>query len=430
VARHMLHNNQLRMLMASSHITPMPAPLRRLAEGLQAMPPVAQVVAHAPTGAWVAACPLWHNPMLVVSSAAGNSFPQRQGLEIPFADLARLGTITTIAQAVAAHQDVQHSLQQHTYAHVHASWLDNSTAFANGQYALHRLTTLLQAIHPDWLNAAAAATASLSVQTPVSQAACQVAARLGWHQATGPPLMVAGLTVKAATDVLCKPIQAERQQRHQEFLAEACSGLPANQHATPQDLQLLLQRLWKLKWDNQRKELFWRLVVNGLPTAHRMHMTGQPCTCGHLTPDRKHHFWECPVAVSIRQLIQAALGPGPTVQLQCHHIWLAHAPIDGIHAGVWLIVCQAALLAMQSAKKLLVSWQLSEDNRLAHLPGDVQLDVVAKLAAATFWDMLQDYVALAMYPAAWLQQLSPHHPFLCVQQNAQGGLTLHVHRQQ
>lgn len=428
VARHMLHGNQLRMLMASSHITPVPAPMRRLAEGLQALPPVAQVVTHAPVGAWTAACPLWHNPMLVVSSAASNPFPQRQGLEMPFADLARLGTINTVAQAVAAHHDVQQAVQQHTFPQVRAFWLANSTAFADGQQALQWLTALLQAIHPDWLNASAAATSAHLVQTAMSEAACQAAARLGWYQNTGPPVKLAALTVKTATEMLCKPIHAERQQRHQVFLAEACSGLPANQLATTQDLQLLLRRLWKLKWDNQRKELYWRLVVNGLSTAQRMHMSGQPCTCGHPAPDHRHHFWDCPVAMRVSQAIQAGL---PTsVQLQCHHIWLAQTPCNGIHAGVWLVVCQAALLAMQTAKKLLVSWQLSEDSRPAHLPGDAQVGIMARLAVATFWDMLQDYAALVLCPAAWLEQLSAQHPFLCVQPNAQGNPVLHLHRHQ
>jgi exonuclease III len=428
VARHMLHSNQLRMLVASSHITPMPAPLHRLTAAMQTLPPVAQVVTQAPSGAWMAACPLWHNPMLLVSTGASIAFPQRQGLEIPFADLARLGTINTIAQAMAARNDVQQALQHHTYGQVQASWLANSNAFADGQHALQRLNALLHTIHPDWLNAVAVATAAQPVQLDISKAACEVAVRMGWLQDTGPPVMLHTLTVKAATDMLCKPMQAERQQRHQAFLAEACSGLPTNQHASIQDLQLLLQRLWKVKWDNQRKELFWRLVVNGLPTAQRMHMTGQPCTCGYHMPDRKHHFWDCPVAMRIRQLIQAALPAN--VQLQCHHVWLARVPCNNIHAGVWLVVCQAALLAMQSGKKLLVSWQLDEDSRPAHLPGDVQLDIVAKLATAMFWDMLQDFAALALYPAAWLQQVSSQHPFLCVQQSMQGTSELHLHRHQ
>jgi hypothetical protein len=226
--------------------------------------------------------------------------------------------------------------------------------------------------------------------------------------------------------MLFVPQQAERLQRHQVFLAEACSGLPVGQHASIQDLQALLRRLWKLKWDNQRKELYWRLIINGLPTAQRMHMSGQPCTCGHAMPDRKHHFWDCPLAVRVRQVIQAALPP--TSQLQCHHIWLAQPPSSTIHQGVWLVVSQAALMAMQSAKKLLVSWMLSEDSRPAHLPGALQVEVAGKIAVAAFWDMLQDFVAVAMYPAAWLEHISAHHPFLCVRQNAHGSHVLCVQR--
>jgi hypothetical protein len=71
---------------------------------------------------------------------------------------------------------------------------------------------------------------------------------------------------------------------------------------------------------------------------------------------------------------------------------------------------------------------LSEDSRPAHLPGALQVEVAGKIAVAAFWDMLQDFVAVAMYPAAWLEHISAHHPFLCVRQNAHGSHVLCVQR--
>jgi hypothetical protein len=40
------------------------------------------------------------------------------------------------------------------------------------------------------------------------------------------------------------------------------------------------RQLWKLRWDNHYKEVYWRLVVNGLATTERMHMQDCGCVCG------------------------------------------------------------------------------------------------------------------------------------------------------
>ena len=62
------------------------------------------------------------------------------------------------------------------------------------------------------------------------------------------------------------------------------------------ELLALLRRLWRVRWENQHKEPFWRLVYNAIPTAARLHLD-QPCQCGAAAPaDRHHHFWECPIA--------------------------------------------------------------------------------------------------------------------------------------
>jgi hypothetical protein len=69
--------------------------------------------------------------------------------------------------------------------------------------------------------------------------------------------------------------------------------------ADTSELFKLFKRLWRLPWDNQRKELFWRLSLDGLPTAARMHLLGEPCACGALAPCRRHHFWDCAVAQAV-----------------------------------------------------------------------------------------------------------------------------------
>lgn len=43
-----------------------------------------------------------------------------------------------------------------------------------------------------------------------------------------------------------------------------------------------------------------------------MHMLGVSCDCGVVAPDRQHHFWGCPVAQAVTQVLQEQLSP------QCH----------------------------------------------------------------------------------------------------------------
>ncbi len=62
----------------------------------------------------------------------------------------------------------------------------------------------------------------------------------------------------------------------------------------------------KRKWDNRHFQVYLRLALNGLPVAARMGPSGRPCPCGVCWPDRRHHFWECPVAKAVLWLEQAA----------------------------------------------------------------------------------------------------------------------------
>ena len=48
----------------------------------------------------------------------------------------------------------------------------------------------------------------------------------------------------------------------------ASDGTPAV--ADGSEVARLLPRLWQLPWENQHKEVYWRLVLNGLALASRM----------------------------------------------------------------------------------------------------------------------------------------------------------------
>ena len=123
--------------------------------------------------------------------------------------------------------------------------------------------------------------------------------------------------------------------------------------------------LWKLPWENTNKEIFWRLAVNGVAGAggHDICPRGQ-CPCGYAMSAeerrpgqgcllRQHYFWDCPVAVAVREQLAAAL---PAAQSQ-HHLWIMHLPAGASHQGVWRVVCLAALLAMEHGRKAL--WRLT-----------------------------------------------------------------------
>ena len=113
------------------------------------------------------------------------------------------------------------------------------------------------------------------------------------------------------------------------------------------ELQHLLARLWCVRWENEHKEPFWRLVYDAL---HRE----QPCLCGSAaTPGRQHHFWDCPVARAVLLAISdaAAAGQQPApAPLSQPNIWLARAPA-AIHNGVWDVVSLSAIAAMEKGRR-------------------------------------------------------------------------------
>ena len=96
------------------------------------------------------------------------------------------------------------------------------------------------------------------------------------------------------------------------------------------------------------------------------------------------------------------------------------------------MVCQAALLGMDKGRRLMVATTLADRHQqhrgLHSLPGPAQLQVVCRVAAATFWDMLADYVGLGMTPVTWLAEVHSQHPFLGVQLAADGRRSLVLRR--
>jgi hypothetical protein len=233
------------------------------------------------------------------------------------------------------------------------------------------------------------------------------------------------------------------------------------------------RQLWELKWDNNFKEVYWRLVLNGLPTAERMHLADAHCICDIAEvgppPSRWHHFWECPIAKAVVHVLQQQLGAVPGGALKPHHVLCMERPAPSVHKGVWQVVCLAAVNAMvlgcraatkQGAERvaelrqhaaaaatqqlaavfpqrLITAYtqpapltpaqqqhneqvrqhrQLQEQQhqQQLQLAAADQLATVQQQAVCRFWELLHDFVVLGATPRKWLPDISPSHPFLRV----------------
>ena len=382
----------------------LPAPLRRLHEGLAAVP--AQPIGPAPleeAGPWCWAAPLWGNPLL-----RSPAFPD--GIDWDFADVAaaRVGTVGDLLAAQAA--VAAHLGSAAAYAHhVWGPRFHHYGPFADRHHATDRLAQLAAALPPAWVAAAGGAGAAVAAGALAPPAAADAMAaitgRLGWTVPREPePVPLAAITVRAATAVQRVPAERQRQAERLAPFAEACGG-------TPDRLREAFARLWRLPWENKHKEPFWRLVYNAFPTAARLHLD-RPCACGGggPRPDRTHNFWDCPVAAAVRGCIDAALaeaqpGAAPVTRSR---VWLPASPA-GVYAGVWDVVCLAALAAMDKGRRLMAAAFFDP----APPPPAALVARSIRAARAHFWCALADFVALQRIPAAWRQRCPPAHPFIC-----------------
>jgi hypothetical protein len=229
---------------------------------------------------------------------------------------------------------------------------------------------------------------------------------LGWRLPSGQAVPLGDLSVKTATLLQLSALNGERDQRHQVFLAETYA--PA---ARPQDalknLRHRLRELWAVALSNQRKELYWRLLLNGLPTSQRMHLSdaASACPCGPTPlPGRTHHFWECPAAQAIVSELQRVVG----TPLTREHVWLLTPPAT-VQADVWQVVALSALHAMWVAKGALMVPR--RRNRYRGPPSGLVPHATAQGVEA-FWGFLHEFAVLGRPPSDWVNTLVPGSPFL------------------
>ena len=265
-------------------------------------------------------------------------------------------------------------------------------------------------------------------------------------------LSASRLTVKTATLLQSQAAFDERARRREAFVAsalglaaapgvgaaedEAAPGMSALDGATVgvvaagsvvgaggggPGFLARLRRAWDLPWDNRYKELLWRLSVDGVVGAggHDV-VCGGACPCGWTPPRgdrsglegagrvaRSHYFWGCPVAGAVVAEVKRGW-PSPPA-LSAVHLWLLLAPDchPAVHPQAWLVVCLAALDAMETGRRAL--WQAS----MAGAAGEQAVHRACRRAAATFWCSLQDFAELhsASVPSGWDSAL-PGGPFL------------------
>jgi hypothetical protein len=260
--------------------------------------------------------------------------------------------------------------------------------------------------------------------------------------------------VKAATTLQIAAALAEQRHSRDQYvtwaLAADAAGAPGRPvvQAAGRSLAAMMDALWRVPWDNERKETLWRLTANGVPGAggHDISMPG-PCPCGWEGPDpgapaqqrafawRGHYFWDCPVAKAVVSELAAVLPPAVT--LKCAHVWLLDSPAPSqAIPKVWALACMVAIEAMSFGRKALWALHYEEvgqspvdgaqtlitDHFQVVVGGRPTVSIVqraSRRAVAWFWCLLQDFVALQDVPLSW-GDVPSSHPFVGVVSCSEG----------
>ena len=379
----------------------LPASLLRLCDGLAAVPPI-EVVNDAllEPGPWCATAPLWHNPLLPATN--------RAALAAEFPDLAGAG-LTTVAGLGLAAAAVTSAIGLSEFHALAIHMPGTAATSVSHSHIRSRLHDCVARLPPSWLVAAMAGSLP-----PSPTFASLALPRLGWRFPDG-IVQLGDLTVRAATWAQLQRVYDQRQRRHAGFVAHvfAASARPAPLLDRDQValLQKLLPQLW-LPWTNQHKEVYWRLTLDALPTAARLH-NADSCICGAPAPDRMHHFWSCPVAVGLiavlsEKLSSRGLLPSPLLPL---HVLLAQPPSSRLHVGLWQVVCLATICALDHVRRACCAIALAGVPSVAAHTTD-PVPTMINRAVARFWDLLTEFCVLDAAPLTWQCSVAAAQPFV------------------
>lgn len=328
-----------------------------------------------PAGDWCASIPIWHNPFILDGGGQVWRLPPPSCPQPPFLNPHRF-RVDSLGHVIIL--DLFLSDQPLRGAPVPARWIMRPFQGPRGGHITaaalqHRaaltaeVQNLMISIPPAWRAAARTAICNGNLH-PLAAARLQdssVAILLqasGWQAPGQEALSLPRATVSTITSVYLSQHQAEKKDKLTNFILRTF-GLPRLAQlpvpAWNADHALaFLGRLARLPCSNSYKEPLWLLAYNGVNIASRR-LLSTPCPCSaHAPQDLAHVFWECPVALDLRQIVERPLrthGMIPRGQhLQRHSLWLGHSP--GRMAGwVWDLMCLLTIYAMDQGRRELAT---------------------------------------------------------------------------
>jgi hypothetical protein len=278
--------------------------------------------------------------------------------------------------------------------------------------AAKRIEELLSRLPAGWVEAASIViegAEGIAAAPPVEEAWSRIASSLGWRSGSL-TFPLAKLSTKVVTWLQLESARDKLGKKHAVLVGEAL-GTPQPPEDAVKSLSATLKRLWKIKWENEYKEPFWRLCADGFAgfSMHRSQLSGPiiakcPCGTSMTEGDRSHHFWECAVAQSLRMNLEGCL----TCQLSRNHLWLVNPP-DGVKGVVWDIVCLAAIAALERGRQYLY-----KHRNEGAAPDIVNLATVH--VESSFWERLTSFATVGGNIKGW-ESVGEDHPFLCVDRN-------------
>ena len=378
-----------------SQVLQMPPPIRLMFEGITKFPDLEVLVPVTP-GAWCAAAPLWHNPVM------DSLIPGRPLAEV-FPELTRLPIYTL--------WELELVMRELALPVPRLPWFADLSVAARGA-----LLTKLTSYHAALPNAWTQAVGQVAGAPPTQEVFWAVAwATLGWRVGTK-DVLLEDLTVRHGTTLQVQTTGAMQPRWDKQLvfqqLAHSTSGgaapIPVQHQPT---MPALLKRMWRVKCGNHIKEPYWRLVLDGIPTAARRRMTAESCWCGVSGADRAHNFWHCPVAQRVVAEMDSELTAAAALTGRQHtplvttDVWLARPP-GGVLPWLWRLSCMVAIAAMDMGRRMACKLQMG---RVQHSSAAIG-EKAGRAAMARLWALFAEAASGRRLPSG--QVLQEAQPFL------------------
>jgi hypothetical protein len=156
------------------------------------------------------------------------------------------------------------------------------------------------------------------------------------------------------------PDSHSRKHVHDAFQRIAFTDTAPYGSSPPPTIHRVLRKAWHHLCPNSIKLTYWLLTSNSIPGGSippphwRCPCSPQPLT----SPSRIHSFWECPVAIAVRETISSGILHN-TLHLQprLHRssLWLLTPSHPSVNEDFWTLVCLAAFSAMDFGRSFLWS---------------------------------------------------------------------------